>query len=192
MIDESLIREIEDYLSEKFVYHPKRLLHIYNVKKVAITLGKIYQADIPSVIVACYLHDVTKIDSLEENIRLAGNLIDDSIPRGCIHAYAAYNLAKTDFSIKNHDILNAIMYHCSGRKEMSLLEKIIYVSDFIEEDREFASDELRTIAKTNLDLALYQIMVQTKTYILKNNQEFSSVTEEAIRYYKNKLEELND
>lgn len=192
MINETLITEIQEYLSKKFVYHPKRLLHIYNVKKVAITLGKIYHADIPSVIVASYLHDATKINSLEENIQLAGTLINDSVPRGCIHAYAAYNLAKTMFQIEDQDILNAIMFHCSGRKEMSLLEKIIYVSDFIEEDREFASEELRTNATINLDLAVYQIMIQTKHYILKNNQEFSSTTEEAIRYYQKKLEELND
>ena len=141
---------------------------------------------------ASYLHDITKINSLEENRLLASNLIDDTVPLGCIHAYAAYNLAKTKFSITNQDILNAVMYHCSGRKAMSLLEKIIYVSDFIEEDRDFVHDDLRILATKHLDLAVYKIMIQTKNYILKNKQEFSAVTEEAIRYYQKELEELND
>jgi predicted HD superfamily hydrolase involved in NAD metabolism len=189
---ENTIKEIETYLKQTFEGYPKRLKHIYNVKKVAITLGEIYNADIPSVIVASYLHDITKINSLEENRLLASNLIDDRVPLGCIHAYAAYNLAKTRFSITNQDILNAVMFHCSGRKAMSLLEKIIFVSDFIEEDRDFVHDDLRILATKHLDLTVYKIMIQTKNYILKNKQEFSAITEEAIRYYQKELEELND
>ena len=192
MMFETLIEEIETYLEKKFQYKKSRLKHIYNVKKVAITLGKRYNADIPSVVVASYLHDATKIDSLEENIKLAGNLIEEGMPQACIHAYAACNLAKDKFNINDQDILNAIKYHCSGRKAMSLLEKIIYVSDFIEEGRDFVHDDLRKVASENIDQAVYLIMLQTKAYIKKQEQEFSNLTEEAIQYYKMKLEELND
>ncbi|MCK5732338.1 MAG: bis(5'-nucleosyl)-tetraphosphatase (symmetrical) YqeK [Tenericutes bacterium] len=192
MINDELINQIEDYLFKKFNEPNKRLKHIYNVKKVACTLGAIYNADIPSVVVASYLHDATKNDSIEENIKLAGNLIYDDTPEACIHAYAAHNLAKTMFKIDDLDILNAIKFHCSGRAEMSLIEKIIYVSDFIEEDRPFVTVELRELAKTNIDKTVYLIMVQTKDYILKNKQEFSSYTEEAILFYKKKAEEFDD
>ncbi len=192
MINEVLINDIEAFLNTKFKSKPKRLKHIYNVKKVAITLGKTYNSDIPSVIVASYLHDATKIDTLEENITFAGNLIDEGVPKACIHAYAACKLAIQTFHIEDQDILNAIKYHCSGRKAMSLLEKIIYVSDFIEEGRDFVHQELRQLAFQDLDKTVYKIMLQTKDYIVKHNQEFSSLTEEAITYYKLKLEELND
>ena len=192
MIKKDLIKQIEAYLVKKFKEPNKRLKHIYNVKKVASTLGKIYNADIPSVVVASYLHDATKDDTNEENIELASNLINDDTPKACIHAYAAHNLAKTMFKIDDLDILNAIKFHCSGRAEMSMLEKIIYVSDFIEEDRPFVTTELRELAKTNIDKTVYLIMVQTKEYILKNKQEFSSYTEEAILFYKKKAEEFDD
>ncbi|XMB72676.1 bis(5'-nucleosyl)-tetraphosphatase (symmetrical) YqeK [Mycoplasmatota bacterium WC30] len=192
MIDETLIKSIEIYLEKTFVNHKSRLRHIYNVKKVAITLGNIYSVDIPSVIVASYLHDATKINSDEENTALASKLIYEGIPSACVHAFSAAILAKERFGITDIDILNSIKYHCSGRKNMSLLEKIIYVSDFIEDGRDFVSDELRAIAKTNIDKAVYLIMIQTKNYILKNKQKFSSKTEEAISYYQKKLEEFND
>jgi predicted HD superfamily hydrolase involved in NAD metabolism len=192
MINDVLITRIENYLENKFSSHKKRLNHIYNVKKVAIALGEKYNASIPNVIVASYLHDATKIDSIEENRLLASNLIYDNMPEACIHAYAATNLAKDYFGIQDEDILNSIKFHCSGRKQMSLLEKIIYVSDFIEEGREFVSDDLRELAFNDLDKAVYQIMIRTKKYILSNNQAFSDYTEEAILYYKELTEEFND
>jgi predicted HD superfamily hydrolase involved in NAD metabolism len=191
MINETKIKEIEEYLKTRFDDKSHRLIHIYNVKKVAITLGKIYNADIPSVIVASYLHDATKHETDEENQRLAGNNVSEKTPKACYHAYAAATIAKTKFNIEDKDILNAIKYHCSGRKCMSLLEKIIYVSDFIEEGRDFVDDDLRVLAKENLDATILKIMLRTKSYILKNNQLFSDLTEEAIQYYQNKGE-LNE
>jgi predicted HD superfamily hydrolase involved in NAD metabolism len=191
MINEIKIQDIENYLRTKFNDNSHRLLHIYSVKKVAIILGKIYHADIPSVIVASYLHDATKHESNEENLRLIGTLLSDDVPKACYHAYSASQLAKQRFGIEDLDILNAIKYHCSGRKEMSLLEKIIYVSDFIEEGRDFVDDDLRELAMKDLDLTVLKIMLRTKEYILKNHQSFSNLTEDAIQYYQNKGE-LNE
>ena len=191
MITDELLKTIKEYVDFKFKDYNHRLKHIYNVKKVAITLGKIYKVDLPSIIAASYLHDITKKETIEENIKIAGKQIDNFVPKGCIHAYAAYNIAKNQFKITDLDLLNAIKYHCSGRKNMSLIEKIIFVSDYIEEDREFATEELRNISKTNLDKAVYLIMTKTRKYLLDNSQEVSPKTEEAIVYYKKKVEELN-
>lgn len=192
MMNAKVIDEIEAFVNLSFDKDSHRLKHIYNVKKVAVALGKIYHVDIPSVVVASYLHDVTKHYSFAENKALLGNIFDESIPKPCLHAYSASVLAKTRFEIDDLDILNAIKYHCSGRSEMSLLEKIIFVSDYIEESRTFVTDELRTLAKVNLDLTVYKILVQTKEYILSKHQTFSNLSEEAINYYQQKMEELND
>lgn len=192
MIDEELIQNIEKHLKLKFKPNSHRLKHIYNVKKVAISLGNLYKADIPSVIVASYLHDITKHETLEENTRLASNLINEDTPFACYHAFAAANVAKDVFNIEDCDILNAIKYHCSGRKDQSLLEKIIFVSDFIEEGRDFVSEELKQLALNDLNKCVFKIMLQTKAYILKNNQEFSILTEEAILHYTNIYGGIND
>ncbi|MBI9009805.1 MAG: bis(5'-nucleosyl)-tetraphosphatase (symmetrical) YqeK [Tenericutes bacterium] len=188
MITETKIIEIENYLNTKFDESNHRLIHIYNVKKMAISLAMIYHADINSVIAASYLHDATKHETNKENLRLAGIVLDEDVPNACLHAYAASKLAKTKFNITDSDILNAIKYHCSGRARMSLLEKIIYVSDFIEEGRDFVDEDLRDLAKKDLDLCVLKIMLRTKNYILKNNKKFSNLTEQAIQYYQNKGE----
>lgn len=192
MINEALIVNIERYLKNTFINNQERLKHIYNVKKVAVALGEIYNVNISHVIVASYLHDVTKILSDTENIEIAGEEYNESVPKACTHAYAAVKIAISEFGIENEDILNAIKYHCSGRKNMSMLEKVVYVSDFIEEGRDFVTEGLRNIAKQDINKAVLEIMIQTKKYILKQKEEFSSLTEEAIIYYQNELEEFND
>lgn len=192
MITIEKILAIEDYLKEAFKSHPSRLEHIQRVKKIAISLANIYRADLPSVIVAAYLHDATKLLSDEENIQLADNFYHSSIPPACAHAYAAAKLAVTRFEIKDDDILNAIKYHCSGRKEMSLIEKIIFVSDFIEDGRDFVTPTLRLLAHHDLDRAVLEIMVLKKNYIESINQPLSPLTEEAISQYKKEVEVLND
>lgn len=192
MINTELIKEIEVFVHATFDKDSHRLKHIYNVKKVAVALGKIYHVDIPSVVVASYLHDITKHYSFTENKNILGNLYHESIPKPCLHAYSASILAKTKFNIDDLDILNAITYHCTGRSKMSMLEKIVFVSDYIEESRTFVSDQLRALAKTNIDLTVYKILLQTKAYIEQKQQPFSDLSEEAIKYYQKKTEELND
>jgi len=192
MIDETLISRIEAYLEDSLKDDPSRLNHIHNVKKVAISLGSVYHADIPSVIVASYLHDATKNLKDEENRVIAGNIYDKDVPSGCLHAYAAARIAEDTFTIEDQDILNAIRYHCTGRKQMSLLEKLIFVSDFIEDGRDFVSDNLKNLATTDLDQAVFEIMLRKKVYILQTGRPFSSITEEAINYYLMESEELDD
>ena len=188
MTDEQLIENIEAYLKDNFSENDFRFKHIFNVKKVAISLAKIHNVDLVDVIVASLLHDATKHFTLElnEEILLShiSNLDSDKFPEGCIHALTAEIVAMDRFKIKNKDILNSIRYHCTGRKEMSKLEKVIFINDYIEESRTFVTEELRNLAKRNLDEAVLQIMIDTKAYLEKNGEQVSSLTEAAIEYYK--------
>ncbi len=195
MISGQKIKEIETYLQQIYKPDDYRYKHINNVKKVAISLAEIYNVDLSDVIVASLLHDATKSLGDEENERLAKAYYRDldyqTIPKACLHAYTAMQLATTKFAIDNQDILNAIKYHCSGRKAMSMLEKIIFVSDFIEESRDFVSEELRELAQQDIDHAVLQVMLQTKKYILAQGKQFSPLTEAAIKYYQMKTEVFN-
>jgi len=96
------------------------------------------------------------------------------------------------FKIHDEDILNAIRYHCTGRKEMSTLEKIIFVSDFIEPGRQFVSEKLRKLAEINLDKAVLEVMLEKKKYIHLIGETYSSISEEALQYYLTEREEFND
>ncbi len=189
MTKEALIKKIEAYLKVVFKNNQNRLKHIQNVKKVAISLAKIYNVDLAGVIVASLLHDVTKALNFEENKKIIdGHDIDISqIPDGCIHAITSRIIAKEKFNITDQDILNAIEYHCSGRKNMSTLEKIIFISDYIEDSRPFTTEELKLSAKQDLDKTVFKIMLLTKAYLLENNKAFSKLTEEAIDSYKRKF-----
>ncbi len=196
MIEEQLLKRIYAYLEIQFADDPFRLKHTFNVKEVALKLGEIYQVDQDKIILAALLHDSTKNLSFEENRDLISNMfMEEQLelePKPCLHAYSAAALAKNYFGIMDDDIINAIAYHCSGRMQMSPLEKIIFVSDYIEESREFVNEDLRALARTNLDKAVYEIMLQTKEYLLTNQRFISPITEAAILYYKKETEEFND
>lgn len=191
MIDGSVVSQIEDYLNKHYDTNSTRLQHIYNVTKVAVTLARQYKEDLTNVIVASYLHDATKYLSNEENLKLIGN-VDHSVPIGCRHAYSAKVLAETKFHIHHSDVLNAIQYHCTGRPNMSRLEQIIFISDYIEEGRPFDTSGILKLAMQDLSRAAYRIMQEIKEYILQSNQTFATITEEALSYYKKELEELDD
>ena len=185
-----LILRIKLYLNSIFSSDLERLNHIYSVNKVAIALGKKYNVDIEKLEIAALLHDATKNDGLEKIKRMARIKFDDSIlsniPKGCLHAYSATVLANQHFNIVDQEILDAITYHCSGRKAMSLVEQIIYISDFIEETRDFVQDGLRELAFISLDAATYLIMKDTINYLENKNAFISDLTMEAYRYYQDR------
>jgi nicotinate-nucleotide adenylyltransferase len=197
MIDATILDEIYAFLEDEFKDNQERLKHIKNVEKVSLSLASIYGLDETKVRIASLLHDATKNRSNKENSLIASSIYSreelKNAPLPCMHAYSAAVLAKEKFLIEDEDILNSIIYHCSGRKNMSMLEKVIYVSDFIEESRDFVSEDLRGKAFKSLDLTVYEIMIITKKYLERNKKVISPMTLEAIEYYKNLvLEELND
>ena len=89
------------------------------------------------------------------------------------------------------DILNAILYHTTGHENMSLLEKIIFVADYIEPGRKQAPNllEIRKLAFQNLDNAMLQILEDTLKYLQSGGGETDPMTEITWRYYKEKMEE---
>ena len=149
-----------DYLMlVKYMVKEKRYIHTLGVVETAIELSKRYNEDIAKARVAASLHDITKYFSDEDHISMMKKYYDDefisNLPRGAYHAYSASIFAKDFLLIDDIDILNAIKYHTLARPNMSTLEKIIYISDFCEPNRDGqASRECRKIAKNSLDEAL--------------------------------------
>ena len=88
--------------------------------------------------------------------------------------------------MEKEDILNAILYHTTGREEMSLLEKIIFVADYIEPGRKKASnlEEIRKLAFQDLDQAMIRILEDTLSYLEGSGGEVDPMTETTLRYYK--------
>ena len=170
-----------------------RMDHTLNVVETAIKLAKIYHANVEKVKIAAVLHDVTKHESFEYHQSLIESYFDIDTckkwPKPIWHALSAVVFAKKVIKIDDLDILNAIQYHTSGRPDMSLIEKIIFVADYIEPTRKFDNSAYRNLAYNNLDKALAYILKTQNDYLQSIGEIPVSEEVEALHYYQHNLEE---
>ena len=137
-----------------------RFNHCLCVAECAKKLAEKYGCDAEKAYVAGILHDVTKNDSSEKhldffkehNIKLTVvEMSNHKLFHAISGAYYVKNVLKND----DEDIFNAIRYHTTGRAGMSLLEKVIFIADFISDDRNYNGiDEIRRAAWENLEKAM--------------------------------------
>ena len=168
-----------------------RLMHTFGVIDTATGLAKAYQADIKKCERAALLHDCAKYMPLEDMIAICErNFVElndlEKSKDSLLHAKAGACLAYEKYGIKDKEILDAIKYHTTGRPDMSLIEKIIFVSDYIEPGRDF-SDKLpmyRMIAMADINLVCMNILKDTLDYLDSLNAEVDSLTRETYAYYK--------
>ena len=81
-------------------------------------------------------------------------------------------LVEKEAGITDTEILDAIRYHTSGRPKMTLLEKVIYLADYIEPGRKFPGvEEVRELAEKDLNKALIQSIQNSIIFLMKKNQE---------------------
>ena len=142
----------------------KRYIHSINVAKAAQMLAKRYGADVEKAKIAGILHDITKETPYDEQLKIieSNGIILDRVQQfspKTWHAISGCAYVKSNLNIIDDDILNAIRFHTSGRAGMSLLEKVIFVADFIGDERDYKGvDVMRAKAKQNLeDAMLYGI-----------------------------------
>ncbi|WP_273326687.1 bis(5'-nucleosyl)-tetraphosphatase (symmetrical) YqeK [Vallitalea guaymasensis] len=172
-----------------------RYEHTLGVEKTAISLAKLYNVDIEKARVAALLHDCAKNLSDDKKLELCEKYnieVTEEQKKNLdlIHAEIGSVMAKYEYEIDDEDILNAITYHTTGKPNMSNLEKIIYVSDYIEPGRTKAPnlDEIRRVVIKDLDKALYMILSDTINYLKTSKKYIVPTTMEAYEYYKNILD----
>ena len=117
---------------------PKRLRHIANVAVRALNIARREGLPYENVYLSAILHDIAKyqVDNKEYSI-FYENGVEIKVPYPVAHAYLGKEIAEKEFGIKDSEILDAIKYHTSGRANMTKLEKLIYVADMLEEDRNY-------------------------------------------------------
>lgn len=154
----------------------KRFNHILSTVKLAISLAKQYKVDITKAFLSALLHDSAKDMSIKNQLSLierAGIKIKDIekisvMSPGIIHQWASAAIAKKMFNIKDPNILSAISKHTTGDQKMSLLDKIIYVSDFASEERSFKEAvEIRKIAFKDIDNAFLMTRDYKRKFVSK-------------------------
>lgn len=163
----------------------KRYNHSLRVKDIAIELAKIYNSDIEQTKVAAILHDCGKI---QEDINLLKRVSDFDIilddymvyNHDLIHGALGAKIAEKEYGIEDGEILDAIYYHTIGRKNMTLLDKIIYIADYIEPSRNFKGVEnIRQMAFKDIDKSILLAMGNTIIFLIGINKLIHPITIEA-------------
>ncbi len=169
---------------------PHRYLHSLSVAQVARELALKYQENDFKAYLAGLLHDCAK--SLSDNKKLEICQNNCIIPsqaelsfKDLLHSKVGVIVCREKYNISDADFLNAIYYHTTGHKEMSFLEKAIYVSDYIEPlRRELPNIEyIRKVAFENIDLAVYLITKNILTYLEESNAVIDELGYETLKYY---------
>lgn len=185
-IFENYILKIKNILPEK------RFNHSLEVAKEAKKLANFYGVDEEKAFLAGILHDCAKYFPKEKIFEICeqNNFELDEIIKKQIdiaHSFIGYFVAKNDYNIKDKEILNAIKYHTTGKANMSLLEKIIYIADYIEPTRKFfiGIDKARYLAYKNIDEAMLFILENTIKFNQEKGRIIHYLSKEAYNFYKN-------
>lgn len=161
--------------------------HTKEVAVMAAKLAQFYGVDTEKAVTAALLHDIAKkmdiAGAKARGVALPAGL--ENIPHNCQHAIIGAAVAKDLFGIKDIDVLRAIRYHTTGRVEMTMLEKVIFVADFIEPRRTFAeAAQARKIALENIDEAVFIALNSTLKHLKTQSGPIEKNTVEAFEYYK--------
>ena len=174
----------------------KRYEHTQGVAYTSAALAMRYGEDIRKAELAGLLHDCAKCLDNEKKINICKKndiSISDAEQRNpfLLHAKVGGHLAKTKYKIDDGDIINAILYHTTGRPGMSLLEKIVYIADYIEpgRDHEPNLDEVRSLSFQDLDEALLRILEDILVHLKESSKEIDPMTQMTYEFYKRKQSE---
>lgn len=161
-ITELLRSRLDDY----------RFNHSLNVAESAKELAEIYGANPQKCYTAGLLHDVMKNAEASEHMALfkkAGITLtrDEENNKKLWHAMSGAEYIKHIMNIDDIEIYNAVRYHTTGRAGMSLIEKIIYVGDFISAERDYEDvDVMRALAAQSLEKAMLYALKYTITSLV--------------------------
>lgn len=175
-----------------------RFEHTKGVAYTAACLAMAHGADIHKAFLAGLLHDCAKCIPNEEKLSLCKkhkiklSEVEKRNPY-LIHAKLGAFLAKEEYGVSDEEILHAIEVHTTGAPNMSELDKIIFIADYIEPERDKAENlpEVRKKAFSDLDEALLQILFDTLFYLGKSEKEIDPSTEETYHYYRDYKIERN-
>ena len=174
----------------KKVQDDERYEHTLGVAYTAACLVTLYDVDVEKATTAGLLHDCAKCMDSNKKLSLCkkyGIEVSDIEKRNpsLLHAKLGARLAREKYDEKDKDVLNAIENHTTGRENMSMLEKIIFVADYIEPGRNKAPDlyEVRKMAFSDIDKALVKILQDTLMYLERKGEEIDPATRATLDYY---------
>ncbi len=166
---------------------PKRVAHVLGCRDTAVKLARHWGANEADAARAGILHDITK--ALDGPLQLTlcdgyGKILSDfsrKYPK-TLHALTGSLVAERIFG-ENEAVVSAIRSHTTGKADMTVLEKIIYVADYMEPCRDFPGvEELRKLAYTDLDAALKLGLNMTLEHLARQGSEVSPESRDALAW----------
>lgn len=171
-----------------------RFEHTIGVMDTAACLAMRYGADMEKALIAGLLHDCAKCMPDSKKVKIC---MKNRIPMSeteeknpfLLHAKVGAYIAKEKYGVDDEEILQAIACHTTGKPAMTLLEKIIYIADYIEPMRNKAANlpEVRKLAFEDIDRALFKIFSDTLLYLKDTSKSLDAMTVQAYEYYKQTL-----
>ena len=139
--------KIHDYLKKNI--NEARYIHTLGVVETAIKLAKMNNVDEEKAKIAALIHDMAK----------------------CMPKDKQFEILKNNRVKKDIDILNAVKYHTTGKENMTTLEKIIYIADYVEPNRKYEGvDKIREVVFKDLDNGVFMGIENTMLHLLKERQ----------------------
>lgn len=168
----------------------QRYEHTLGVMYTSAALAMCHGYDMESAITAGLLHDCAKAIPNSEKVSLCKKYnisyteIEEKNP-GLLHAKLAEYMAQEMYGVSDTNILSAIRFHTTGRPDMNLLEKIVFIADYIEPHRDTAPNliQIRKMAFSDINKCICYITRDTLTYLRENHIPIDTLTEETYRFY---------
>ncbi|QAY65306.1 bis(5'-nucleosyl)-tetraphosphatase (symmetrical) YqeK [Paenibacillus protaetiae] len=185
---EQMIESVRSQMPEK------RWRHTEGVMATAVTLAERYGEDPAKAELAAILHDVAKYWPTS---RMEQIIVEQHMPKELLlydkelwHAPVGAWAAEHDYGVTDAEVLDAIRYHTSGRRQMTKLDKIVCLADYMEPGREFPGvDRIRELSEQSLDKALLAGFDSTIGFLLEKGRRIFPLTVEARNGL---IEEINE
>ena len=167
-----------------------RYEHTIGVMDTAACLAMRYGADLTQALVAGLLHDCAKCIPNDKKLKLCRKNgievtpFEEKAPF-LLHAKLGAWMAEHEYHVSDPAILSAIACHTTGKPDMSLLDKIVFIADYIEPGRDKATGlpEIRRLSFTEIDKALIRILSDTLDYLASSNDPIDPATQNVLDYY---------
>ncbi len=185
----------------KKVLDKDRYRHTLGVASTAVCLAMRYEVDLERAKLAGLLHDCAKCIPDKKKYELCTEFHislteTEKHNPSLLHAKLGAYIAREQYGITDQEVLDSITWHTTGKGDMTTLEKIIFIADYIEPGRTKQKNLalIRKMAFMNLDEAMYLITRDTLEYLSKTSAPVDEKTREAYEFYSelhnNKTEEL--
>jgi nicotinate-nucleotide adenylyltransferase len=174
-----------DYIISKKIYFVQKLYsmedlerfkHSISVANLCYNIALGNHMDEDKAFIAGLLHDCGKdVEQMVTNELMHRYFIDDCVLLPfAYHQFVGSFLAEREFGIKDSDILNAIRYHCTGRSDMSKLEKIIYASDKTDPLRGYDSEKFIADCEKDIDSGFIEVLKDNYKYLVDKKSDYSN------------------